>query len=172
MTMLWSLSRRHYIAAACQKMAQMPQRLCEAVESSEGESGRLGEILREGWEMKKKLSSGITNPALDSIYERAVDQGATGGKVVGAGGWGPEVRAKKLERGQGGDQVVALRNRLIRMGYLKRTAKPVYDDAMVQAVARFQRQLRAMGVVDALREAGVQTGDTVYIGEQELEWSE
>ncbi|MFN2167507.1 MAG: GTPase ObgE [Anaerolineae bacterium] len=41
-----------------------------------------------------------------------------------------------------------------------------------EAVARFQRQLRAMGVVDALREAGVQTGDTVYIGEQELEWSE
>jgi GTP-binding protein len=41
-----------------------------------------------------------------------------------------------------------------------------------EAAARFQRQLRAMGVVDALREAGVQTGDTVYIGERELEWNE
>jgi GTP-binding protein len=39
-----------------------------------------------------------------------------------------------------------------------------------EAVARFQRQLRAMGVVDALDEAGVQPGDTVCIGERELEW--
>jgi GTP-binding protein len=39
-----------------------------------------------------------------------------------------------------------------------------------EAVARFQRQLRAMGVVQALEEAGVQSGDTVRIGERELEW--
>jgi GTP-binding protein len=39
-----------------------------------------------------------------------------------------------------------------------------------EAVARFQRQLRAMGVVAALEEAGVQPGDTVHIGEEELEW--
>ena len=40
-----------------------------------------------------------------------------------------------------------------------------------EAAARFQRQLRAMGVVDALEEAGVQPGDLVRIGEQELEWT-
>jgi Obg family GTPase CgtA-like protein len=40
-----------------------------------------------------------------------------------------------------------------------------------EAAARFQRQLRAMGVVEALKEAGVQPGDTVHIGERELEWS-
>jgi GTP-binding protein len=39
-----------------------------------------------------------------------------------------------------------------------------------EAVARFQRQLRAIGVVEALEEAGVQPGDTVHIGERELEW--
>jgi GTP-binding protein len=39
-----------------------------------------------------------------------------------------------------------------------------------EAVARFQRQLQAMGVVAALEEAGVQPGDTVHIGEEELEW--
>jgi GTP-binding protein len=39
-----------------------------------------------------------------------------------------------------------------------------------EAAARFQRQLRAMGVVDALAEAGVQPGDMVRIGERELEW--
>ena len=39
-----------------------------------------------------------------------------------------------------------------------------------EAVARFQRQLRAMGVVDALEERGVEPGDMVRIGERELEW--
>jgi GTP-binding protein len=39
-----------------------------------------------------------------------------------------------------------------------------------EAAARFQRQLRAMGVEQALQEAGVQPGDTVRIGAEELEW--
>jgi GTP-binding protein len=39
-----------------------------------------------------------------------------------------------------------------------------------EAASRFQRQLRAMGVVQALEEAGIQSGDVVRIGEQELEW--
>lgn len=39
-----------------------------------------------------------------------------------------------------------------------------------EAAARFQRQLRAMGVEQALEDAGVQPGDLVRIGEQELEW--
>jgi len=39
-----------------------------------------------------------------------------------------------------------------------------------EAVARFQRILKAMGIFDALQEAGVQPGDTVVIGGHELEW--
>ena len=39
-----------------------------------------------------------------------------------------------------------------------------------EAVARFQRIMKAMGVQEALRQAGVGPGDTVRIGEQELEW--
>ncbi len=39
-----------------------------------------------------------------------------------------------------------------------------------EAVARFQRILKAMGILDALREAGVGPGDTVFFGKQELEW--
>ena len=39
-----------------------------------------------------------------------------------------------------------------------------------EAAARFQRQLRAMGVPAALEAAGVQPGDMVRIGERELEW--
>jgi GTP-binding protein len=39
-----------------------------------------------------------------------------------------------------------------------------------EAAARFQRQLKAIGVIEALAEAGVQEGDLVRVGEQELEW--
>lgn len=41
-----------------------------------------------------------------------------------------------------------------------------------EAVMRFQRILSALGITEALREAGVKTGDTVLIGAYELEWSE
>ena len=39
-----------------------------------------------------------------------------------------------------------------------------------ESAARFQRELGKMGLVDKLREAGVEAGDTVRIGETELEW--
>jgi GTP-binding protein len=41
-----------------------------------------------------------------------------------------------------------------------------------QSVRRFQRMLRQLGVDVALRKAGVKAGDTVKIGEYELEWQE
>jgi GTP-binding protein len=41
-----------------------------------------------------------------------------------------------------------------------------------QSIRRFQRILQALGIEDALREAGVQLGDTVYIGTHELEWQD
>jgi D-glycero-alpha-D-manno-heptose-7-phosphate kinase len=48
----------------------------------------IGEILHFGWENKKKMANGITNPIIDEIYEAALKAGATGGKVSGAGGGG------------------------------------------------------------------------------------
>jgi GTP-binding protein len=41
-----------------------------------------------------------------------------------------------------------------------------------QSVRRFQRILRSLGVEEALLKAGVQIGDTVFIGDYELEWQE
>ncbi len=41
-----------------------------------------------------------------------------------------------------------------------------------EAALRFQRIMDAMGISDALREAGIAEGDTVYIGDIELEWNE
>lgn len=47
-----------------------------------------GEILNEGWMRKKELASGIANPEIDEMYDRAMSLGATGGKLLGAGGGG------------------------------------------------------------------------------------
>ena len=41
-----------------------------------------------------------------------------------------------------------------------------------QSIRRFHRILEAMGVDEAMREAGVQAGDTVFIGDHELEWED
>jgi D-glycero-alpha-D-manno-heptose-7-phosphate kinase len=47
-----------------------------------------GEMLHQGWMMKKKLSQSISNSHLDEIYECARENGAIGGKLLGAGGGG------------------------------------------------------------------------------------
>jgi D-glycero-alpha-D-manno-heptose-7-phosphate kinase len=47
-----------------------------------------GDILNEGWIRKKELAGGITNPKIDELYDTAMKNGATGGKLLGAGGGG------------------------------------------------------------------------------------
>lgn len=47
-----------------------------------------GELLHEGWRLKKTLASGITAGPIDNWYERALKAGAYGGKILGAGGGG------------------------------------------------------------------------------------
>ena len=59
-------------------------------------------------------------------------------RLLANGGWGPTVPGGKLERGDSGNRVVALRNRLIAMGYLGRTTTQTYDDAIFSAVQQFQ----------------------------------
>ena len=48
----------------------------------------VGEILRDGWELKQQLSSGVTSGPIDHAYARAMAAGALGGKLCGAGGGG------------------------------------------------------------------------------------
>jgi GTP-binding protein len=54
---------------------------------------------------------------------------------------------------------------------IERAAAMTYWDYQ-EAVMRFQRILETLGVSAALKDAGVQVGDIVFIGEHELEWSE
>lgn len=48
----------------------------------------IGHLLDCAWQLKRFLCDSISNPMLDTIYERAVAAGAVGGKLLGAGGGG------------------------------------------------------------------------------------
>jgi murein L,D-transpeptidase YcbB/YkuD len=58
--------------------------------------------------------------------------------VVAGQGWGDPVPAAALAPGESGPAVVALRDRLQRMGYLGRSASAVYDAVLQGAVTQFQ----------------------------------
>jgi D-glycero-alpha-D-manno-heptose-7-phosphate kinase len=49
---------------------------------------RIGENLKVNWEMKKKLASNVSNPDIDKMYNLAMEGGALGAKISGAGGGG------------------------------------------------------------------------------------
>ncbi len=55
------------------------------------ESGDLddfGRLLNEAWFFKRQLSAHVSNPGIDAIYASAIEHGALGGKLLGAGGTG------------------------------------------------------------------------------------
>ncbi len=54
---------------------------------------------------------------------------------------------------------------------IERAAEMTYWEHF-DSVRRFQRILETLGIDKALREAGVQTGDTVFVGDYELEWQD
>lgn len=47
-----------------------------------------GAMMDEGWQTKRRLSSGVSNSEIDALYEAALSAGALGGKLCGAGGGG------------------------------------------------------------------------------------
>jgi len=53
-----------------------------------GDLDQFARLLHAGWELKRSLGFGITNPQVDSWYETARRHGAQGGKLLGAGGGG------------------------------------------------------------------------------------
>lgn len=59
-------------------------------------------------------------------------------RLMAQGGWGPQVQGGAIRPGESGAQVVALRNRLIAMGYMPRTASARYDSTMQRGVQDFQ----------------------------------
>jgi D-glycero-alpha-D-manno-heptose-7-phosphate kinase len=50
--------------------------------------GAFGELLHEAWQVKRSLSTAVSNGHVDDIYDAALSAGAVGGKLTGAGGGG------------------------------------------------------------------------------------
>ncbi len=78
-------------------------------------------------------------PPASPEYTRLMREKIEMERLLANGGWGPTVQARKLERGDSGAGVVALRNRLIAMGFLERTTTQSYDDIISVGVQRFQQ---------------------------------
>jgi D-glycero-alpha-D-manno-heptose-7-phosphate kinase len=72
------LSRMHAMVFEAEKII--------SDQSPEGMAQGLGELLDEGWELKKRLSGGITTPFIDAVYGKAKTAGAYGGKLRASAG--------------------------------------------------------------------------------------
>lgn len=78
-------------ASPCKRqgMADMV-RLAETAyaELCAGNAGSLGELLHDAWQIKRTMTDGVSNAMVDDAYHAAREAGATGGKLLGAGGGG------------------------------------------------------------------------------------
>jgi D-glycero-alpha-D-manno-heptose-7-phosphate kinase len=71
---------------AMHKLKELAVKMKEAI--LKGKLDQIGELLNLSWEYKKQMAEGITNTQIDKIYTAAIEAGATGGKISGAGGGG------------------------------------------------------------------------------------
>lgn len=67
-------------------MKQQAAQIRDCIETDQFD--RIGEIMAASWDNKKKLASQISNAEIDRMYQRAIEAGALGGKISGAGGGG------------------------------------------------------------------------------------
>lgn len=68
------------------KMRELSEKVRDCI--CRGRLAEFGKSLHQGWLYKRELASGITNPAINDYYEKAIEAGAAGGKILGAGGGG------------------------------------------------------------------------------------
>ncbi len=73
-----------------QVLNEMARMVDEAIDIITGDNdiNDFGRLLNEGWKLKRSLTEKISNPYTDYLYETAIKAGATGGKLLGAGGGG------------------------------------------------------------------------------------
>ena len=102
-------------------------------------------------------------PPSSPEYTRLMREKMRMERMLANGGWGLTVKARSLKPGDAGGEVVKLRNRLIVMGFLERTATETYDAAVQTAVQRFQ-QAHGLSVdgkagPDTMRQLNVSMGN-------------
>lgn len=72
--------------ATLDKMKAQTEEIWDAIVTDN--INRVGRVLDAGWRHKRQLAEKISNSEIDDLYERALDAGAIGGKIAGAGGGG------------------------------------------------------------------------------------
>lgn len=91
------------------KMCDLARELREELQHNNIDA--MGEILNEGWKLKRTLANGISNSEIDEYYDVALKSGAIGGKLLGAGGGGfllfyvPENRQQEVRMAIGLQQM-------------------------------------------------------------------
>lgn len=68
------------------RMVRLAYELRSSLENNQIDD--FGRILHEGWLLKKSMATGISNDSIEAIYNRGLQAGALGGKLLGAGGAG------------------------------------------------------------------------------------
>lgn len=68
-------------------VAQVPEAV-KILKDGSLDVDEFGDLLNYAWRFKRQLSDKISSPEIDSLYDRALDAGALGGKLLGAGGGG------------------------------------------------------------------------------------
>lgn len=69
------------------RMALMAQEAMHILVSNE-DIREFGYLLNRAWELKKSLSDKVSTGEIDMLYEKGIQNGAIGGKILGAGGGG------------------------------------------------------------------------------------
>jgi D-glycero-alpha-D-manno-heptose-7-phosphate kinase len=91
---------------AQRQMVELAQQLKAQLQKNRLDS--FGEIIHEGWLLKKSLTEGISTSVIDDWYARARKAGASGGKLLGAGTGGflmfyaPPEQHEAIDRALGG----------------------------------------------------------------------
>ena len=70
------------------RMRDHAHKLQRLVTEREASPAAVGGVLHESCQLKRELASSITNPRIDAWYDAAMNAGALGGKLLGAGGGG------------------------------------------------------------------------------------
>jgi GTP-binding protein len=125
-----------------EKMEELGQPFC-AISAVSGEGVR--EMLYRVKQMLDELPEQSPAPVEEVILRPEEDESFS----IEREGNGWRIRGRQVER-------------VASMTYFE------FDETLI----RFQHILERMGITEAMEMAGVQVGDTVYIGDQELEWGE
>jgi len=69
-------------------MTSLVDEAMEVIQTDARSIHEIGDLLHQSWLLKRELAETVTTDAIDEIYEAALDAGAKGGKLLGAGGGG------------------------------------------------------------------------------------